>query len=131
MSRGLKNNNPGNIEKNSTKWQGLSRDQTDSRFFVFDDIYYGYRAMFRTLRTYKEKHGKKTIEQIINRWAPPVENATHTYIDVVAKEAGIAPTDEVDVYDKDLMCKIVSAMSRVENGKPAVMREVEKGWELL
>ena len=131
MSRGLRNNNPGNIEKNSTKWQGLSRDQTDSRFFQFDDIAYGYRAMFRTLRTYKEKHGMNTIEQMINRWAPPVENHTSAYVNAVAKASGVSKDTEVNVYDKDLMCKIVAEMSRVENGKPAVMTDVEKGWNLL
>lgn len=131
MSRGLRNNNPGNIEKNSTKWQGLSRDQTDSRFFVFDDIAYGYRAMFRTLRTYKEKHGMNTIEQMINRWAPPIENNTSAYVRAVEKASGISKDTEVNVYDKDLMCKIVAEMSRVENGKQAVMSDVEKGWNLL
>lgn len=131
MSRGLRNNNPGNIEKNSTKWQGLSRDQLDSRFFQFDDIAYGYRAMFRTLRTYKEKHGMNTIEKMINRWAPPVENNTSAYVNAVAKASEISKDTEVDVYNKDLMCKIVAEMSRVENGKTAVMEDVLKGWELL
>lgn len=131
MSRGLRNNNPGNIIKNNTKWKGLSRDQTDPKFFIFDDIYYGYRAVFKTLRTYKEKHGLNTIEGMISRWAPTFENNTEGYIKAVSKGAGISRDAEVDVYNKDLMCKIVAEMSRIENGKPAVMAEVVKGWNLI
>lgn len=131
MSRGLRNNNPGNIEKNSTKWQGLRKQQNDSRFFQFESMPWGYRAMFRTLRTYKEKHGMNTIEKMINRWAPPVENNTSAYVNAVTKASGISKDTEVDVCNKDLMCKIVAEMSRVENGKTAVMEDVLKGWELL
>ena len=131
MSRGLRNNNPGNIEKNSTKWQGLRKQQNDSRFFQFESMPWGYRAMFRTLRTYKEKHGMNTIEKMINRWAPPVENNTSAYVNAVTKASGISKDTEVDVYNKDLMCKIVAEMSRVENGKTAVMEDVLNGWELL
>ena len=29
MSRGLRNNNPLNIRRNSTKWQGLAEEQKD------------------------------------------------------------------------------------------------------
>lgn len=131
MSRGLKNNNPGNIEKNSTKWQGLSKEQKDSRFFQFESMAWGYRAMFRTLSTYKSKHGRKTLSEMIARWAPPVENDTAAYIKIVSNRAKVYPDVEIDTTNKDLMCRIVAAMSYVENGKPAVMQEVEQGWELL
>lgn len=131
MSRGLKNNNPGNIEKNSTKWQGLSKEQKDSRFFQFESMAWGYRAMFRTLSTYKSKHGRKTLSEMIARWAPPVENDTAAYIKIVSNRAKVYPDVEIDTTNKDLMCRIVAAMSYVENGKPAVMQGVEQGWELL
>lgn len=131
MSRGLKNNNPGNIEKNSTKWQGLSKEQKDSRFFQFESMAWGYRAMFRTLSTYKSKHGRKTLSEMIARWAPPFENDTAAYIKIVSNRAKVYPDVEIDTTNKDLMCRIVAAMSYVENGKPAVMQEVEQGWELL
>ena len=35
MTRGLRNNNPLNIRRNNTKWQGLSATQTDKSFFQF------------------------------------------------------------------------------------------------
>ena len=52
MTRGLRNNNPLNIRRNNTKWQGLSATQTDKSFFQFKTMAYGYRAAFKTLQTY-------------------------------------------------------------------------------
>lgn len=131
MSRGLRNNNPGNIEKNSTKWKGLSKNQTDSRFFKFESMAWGYRAMFRTLRTYKSVHGKKTLTDMISRWAPPIENNTEGYIRLVSNRAKVYPNVEIDTENKALMCRIVEAMSYQENGVPANLAEVEAGWNLL
>ena len=36
-----------------------------------------------------------------------------------------------DINDKGTMCALAAAISQVENGVPAVMDDVEKGWELL
>ena len=36
-----------------------------------------------------------------------------------------------DVEEKGTMCALAAAISEVENGVPAVMSEIEEGWELL
>lgn len=36
-----------------------------------------------------------------------------------------------DVDDKNTMCAFAAAISQVENGVPAVMEDILKGWELL
>ena len=36
-----------------------------------------------------------------------------------------------DVNDRVTMCALAAAISQVENGVPAVMADVEAGWELL
>lgn len=36
-----------------------------------------------------------------------------------------------DINDKVTMCAFAAAISQVENGAPAVMADIEKGWELL
>ena len=41
IPRGIRNHNPGNI-RHGDKWQGLSAEQTDSSFCVFDAPEYGY-----------------------------------------------------------------------------------------
>lgn len=129
--RGLKNNNPLNIKKNNTKWEGLAEEQTDKSFFVFVAPEWGYRAALRTLQNYKRVHGLRTIREWVMRWAPPVENDTEAYIRCVCQRTGMPETAEPNISNKVVMCNIVSAMSYMENGKAAVMEDIHKGWELL
>lgn len=87
MTRGIRNNNPANIEDNGTPWRG--RMGNDGRFIIFDSPVNGIRALARILNTYKVKHGLNTIEGIINRFAPPVENDTNSYIAHAEKAVGV------------------------------------------
>lgn len=132
LPRGLKNFNPGNIEKSKPGkpfWNG-EIESTDPRFAQFVAMEYGYRAMFKLLQRYIDKLGKDTLEEIINTWAPPVENNTNGYVARVSKDSGIDPKVEITWRDRDKLTKIVAAMSFVENGVKADMKEVLKGWEL-
>lgn len=116
-TRGLRNNNPGNIRKNSTAWQGLAPKQTDSAFFVFTDAKYGIRALGRTLLSYQRTHGISTVEGMINRWAPPFENDTSEYVRNVAKAMGVSPNQPVQLADQPaLFDKMAKAIIRQENG---------------
>ena len=49
--RGIRNNNPGNIEHNGTNWQGMDNPPHDGRFIRFVTPQYGIRAMARVLTT--------------------------------------------------------------------------------
>ena len=131
MSRGLRNCNPGNIRITKDKWQGLRANQEDKSFFQFETMAYGYRALIRTLQNYRIKWGCQTIADFINRWAPPVENNTSGYISRVCREMQVPNSYIPDINDKATMCAFAAAISQVENGVPAVMADVEKGWELL
>lgn len=131
MSRGLRNNNPGNIRNSPTKWQGEKTPSTDAAFKQFISMVYGYRAMLKLLQNYSKLNGCRTIRQMINRWAPPCENHTDNYIRSVSQGAGISEDAPVNVNDRNLMCRIAAAMSRVENGVPANMADVNAGWDLL
>lgn len=117
VPRGIRLNNPGNIDRNTTKWQGMSKDQSgDSRFVVFDHAKWGIRALAKTLMTYQSKHGLNTIRGIINRWAPPVENDTGSYVNAVAKAVGVKPDQKIDVTDAEIMFPLVEAIIKHENG---------------
>ena len=131
MTRGLRNNNPLNIRKNNAEWQGLAEEQNDKAFFVFVAPEWGYRAALRTLQNYQRVHGLNTIREGIERWAPPCENDTEAYISFVCKKTGMPASAEPRISNKVVMCSIVAAMSWMENGVPAVMEDVYKGWELL
>ena len=110
--RGITNNNPLNIEANGIDWQGLVG--SDGRFAKFDTAFNGIRAAARILKTYRDKYGLNTVRGIVSRWAPPSDNnPTESYIDFVAKNAGVTATQTLGAAD---YIKVVAAMIRFENG---------------
>lgn len=131
MSRGLRNNNPGNIRLSRTLWQGEVRPSQDKAFCQFTSMAYGYRALIKLLQNYRKVNGCRTVADFINRWAPPVENNTSGYIQRVCRDLQVPSTFVPDVNDKDTMCAFAAAVSQVENGVPTVMAEVTAGWDLL
>ena len=42
--RGIRNNNPLNIRRTNTVWQGMKEELTDKEFVEFISMAYGYRA---------------------------------------------------------------------------------------
>lgn len=129
--RGLRNCNPGNIRLSKDKWLGLRIEQTDGSFFQFETMAYGYRALMRTIQTYRRKHGLQTIADLIGRWAPSHENNTSSYITAVCQKMQVPTTFVPDVDDKDTMCALAAAISEVENGIGAQLADVRAGWDLL
>lgn len=116
LARGIRNHNPGNIDRNATRWQGMAEDQSaDPRFIVFKAPEWGIRALARTLMTYQDKHKCDTVRKIINRWAPPVENDTESYINAVARAVGVQPGEPIDVDQMDVMLPLVKAIIAHEN----------------
>ena len=121
IDRGLRNNNPGNLERNGITWQGLSKNQTDSRFCQFDSMVYGCRSLIKTLMTYVNKRKCRTIRDIINRWAPPVENNTEAYIKFVSNTINKDPNIELPFkQNKELFLDIAKAIALYENGDDAL-----------
>lgn len=94
----------------------MAEKQTDSRFVVFVAPEWGIRAIARTLLTYQNTHKLNTVREIINRWAPPVENDTGAYVGVVASAVGVGADDVVDVDGVGVMLPLVRAIIRHENG---------------
>lgn len=131
MTRGLRNNNPGNLRLSKDKWQGLRVVQTDKEFFQFETMAHGYRALIRTLQNYRKLHKCQTIADFISRYAPKIENNTAGYIQRVCREMQVPTTYVPDVNDKATMCNFAAAISQVENGVSAVMADIYSGWELL
>ena len=130
-TRGYRNNNPCNIRISTDKFQGEVQPSQDREFKQFETMAYGYRAAFRILRTYINNYKCDTIRKIISRWAPKNENHTENYIRVVSERSGIPENDIVYPDNREMMVRIVAAMSYVENGREAVMSDVIRGWELL
>lgn len=114
LPRGVRNHNPGNLEWGD-KWQGLRpvNERTDPRFCQFVSPAYGIRAIARTLITYQDKYNIRTVTAAINRWAPPVENDTGSYVRAVQRAVG---GEMVDMHDYQYLRPLVEAIIKHENG---------------
>jgi hypothetical protein len=80
-------NNPGNIRNSSTKYIGELTPSKHKSFKTFENIFWGYRAMFKILNTYISSYHLNTIDKMINRYAPPIENDTEAYIKFVCDKS--------------------------------------------
>ncbi len=118
IPRGIRNCNPLNIRKSGNdRWLGQCGN--DGAFVKFIDIKHGLRAAFRLLYTYGYRYNLRTIKDIICRWAPPFENNTTAYLQRVCSYTGMEADDciHVECHEfKDKACRLVAAMSFIENG---------------
>ena len=129
MARGIRNNNPGNIRHGASKWQGMSLQQTDREYIQFDDPVYGIRALTKLLKNYQSRYGLNTIQELINRWAPPSENITSSYVEHVARVAGVDKDAAINV--NDYIRPIVETIIAHENGmNPYSEDQILKGISL-
>lgn len=110
---GLRNNNPLNLVVSNNNW--LGKVASNNRFEKFSSLEYGMRANVINLRTYYNKYNLKSISQIINKWAPPVENNVLNYITRVVADTGFGSGMTLP-YTKDTFASLAAAMSAVELG---------------
>ena len=134
--RGIRNNNPLNIRRTASKWQGMKSEVTDKAFCQFESMEWGWRAAFHLLtRNYYQKHGLNTIRGIVSRWAPPQDhNNTEAYIRNVSKRTGIGPDEPIGIPSEKpaRWMMLGAAMAIQECGTEALdYFAMLKGWELL
>ena len=123
-TRGIRNNNPGNIRVSKDQWEGMTGD--DGAFVTFDSPESGVRALGKNLLSYGRR-GYDSIEKIINRWAPPNENDTKAYIDSVVAATGIPATQSLDLSDPDTLSSLAQAISFHETGSRYDPEVYQKG----
>ncbi|QWT56383.1 internal virion protein D [Enterobacter phage EV136_1] len=112
-TRGIRNNNIGNIRVSKDQWEGATGD--DGSFVTFDTPDSGVRALAKNLMSYG-RQGYDSIEKIINRWAPPSENDTQSYIDSVVAATGIPATQSIDLTNPDVLASLSEAIGYHETG---------------
>lgn len=118
LPRGIRNFNPGNIDRTAERWQGMAADQSsDKRFVVFTASVWGLRALAKVLLSYQRKYGLRTPAAIIGRWAPPVENDTGGYARQVAKVLGVGVDEQIDLTKAATLERILPAIVQHENGQ--------------
>ncbi|OWJ68693.1 structural protein P5 [Inquilinus limosus] len=129
-TRGERNNNPGNIERNAANpWQGRLSEaeyrgtiefrQNGGRFEVFSAPVWGIRALAALLIAYQDRHDLRTIRGVISRWAPGHENDTGAYVAHVAALTGFGPDAVLDLHGYQHLAPLVKALITHENGRNA------------
>lgn len=113
MTRGERNNNPGNVKANAHfTWKGqLGVD--DEGFCIFKEPKDGYRAMAVILRNYQHLHNLHTIRELLMRWTATDQE---TYIPAVAGYLGKSPEDVLDLDDQSQVQALCKAITRQEQG---------------
>jgi len=120
-TRGERNCNPGNLDYHPTiQWQGQLGVEVllngEPRFARFSAPVWGIRAAAKELINYITKDGCDTVEKIINRWAPPAENATSSYVRQVCNSTGFSP-DQIMTATDNCIGPLVIAIIKQENGR--------------
>lgn len=134
-TRGIRNNNPLNIRKGND-WKGERPEQKDKAFEEFTSMEYGIRAGFIILRKYMTGYNGltqkfNTIEKMISRWAPTIENNTAAYISQVSKMTGIPATLKISFSQRSFMVAIVDAMIFVECGQHVDKQLIESAYDMV
>ena len=123
VARGLRNNNPGNVELTSpaTQWVGWvgAAEQTDRSYVQMRTMAAGVRMALTVFRNYQKLYGLKNIGQLIARWAPPATNDTAAYVADVVARVGVGAGVPIDLRNRDTAFAFLRAVFRHENGVAA------------
>lgn len=114
-NRNWRNNNPGNIEYGDFA-KSMGAIGTDGRFAVFPSYEAGREAK-SSLIFESPNYKNLSLADAINRYAPPFENNTQSYLDTVAAAAGVAPGTPMNQIPPEKRADILDAMQRVEGWK--------------
>lgn len=114
VPRGIRNNNPGNIEfRRENPWRGQTG--SDGRFARFATPEAGLRALAIDLGT-KGRRGLRTVRSILSTYAPPSDNDTASYIRAVAARMGVDPNANIELSDPRVRGSLMGAIIQHENG---------------
>lgn len=115
VPRGIRNNNPGNIEDGPFARRMPGYAGSDGRFAKFAAPENGSTAIDSLLASYGGR-GIDTVGGVINRWAPPTDNnPTSAYAATVAKGMGIDPNAKIDLSDPATRQKLGMLIGKFEN----------------
>lgn len=130
IPRGVRNHNPGNIEKGPFSRSMGSSSGRDRRFAYFRRPADGIKAITVLLIYYQHKHKRRSIRRMIARWAPAFENNVRSYANAVARYAKISPDREFSMVDDVVTAQLVIAgMIRHENGyHPYSAEQIRAGY---
>jgi len=116
--RGIRNNNPLNLEASPFTQRQPGFSGSDGRFGQFGSMDQGFAAADNLLQTYAQR-GINTIGGVIGRWAPANDgNPVSAYAQFVARKVGVDPNAPIDMSDPSVRQRVLGAMAEFENGRP-------------
>ncbi|GCE89362.1 bacteriophage protein [Komagataeibacter diospyri] len=115
LPRGIRNNNPGNLDYVGQAGAHLETDVGSPRFAVFPTMDDGIRALRDQLVRYAVR-GLKTVAAIISTYAPAGENDTAAYIATLCRQMNVAPDRVLDMDDPAIQQHMIYGITIMENG---------------
>ncbi|HHH7958579.1 lytic transglycosylase domain-containing protein [Escherichia coli] len=124
LSRGIRNNNPGNLNFAGQKGATLESGP-NARFASFPTMLEGIAALDRQVMLYL-KRGKNTIDQIIDIYAPSSDgNNTSAYKSYLSQYTGLGVREKINGSNFEVMKKLIQGIINHENGAAAKAVSVE------
>ena len=128
--RPWRNANPGDLRTlpAGQMWDGQAGTDygRGGPFAIFSNRTMGWRALAVCLLTYFQRYGLNTIDGIIDRYAPPLENNTAAYKALVSKQLGIKLDEKTDLRRQPVLLAFVSAIALAEGSARIQWDEAEK-----
>lgn len=114
--RGIRNNNPGNL--NFAGQSGATKEGGEGgRFAVFESMEHGVAALYRQLQLYF-KRGVNTLSSIVKTYAPASDgNNVDAYVSALSKATGKGANETIDAGDTTTIARLMKGIVDHENGK--------------
>lgn len=114
--RGIRNNNPGNL--NYVGQAGATLEGGEGgRFAVFESMQHGVAALYKQLQLYF-KRGINTLSSIVKTYAPASDNNNvDAYISALTKATGKGANEVLDSGDTATIARLMKGIVDHENGK--------------
>merc|ERR1712060_674569 len=122
VSRGIQNNNPGNIRIADIPWQGKVKG-SDKSFETFDSPLNGIRALAKNTLT-QFNRGENTVQKLIERHAPSSENLTDSFVARVSNDMKVSKNQVLNMRDAVTLKEYVKSVIKHENKNYAYTEEV-------
>ncbi|WP_414456774.1 hypothetical protein [Enterobacter kobei] len=114
--RGIRNNNPGNLNYAGQAGATLEGGE-GGRFAVFESMQHGVAALYKQLQLYF-KRGINTLSSIVKTYAPASDNNNvDAYISALTKATGKGANEVLDSGDTATIARLMKGIVDHENGK--------------
>ncbi|WP_308718999.1 hypothetical protein [Komagataeibacter xylinus] len=115
VPRGVRNNNPGNLEYQGQRGARMETGVARPRYAAFPTMEAGIQALRDQLVLYKSR-GIDSVDAIISKYAPKEENDTAAYIAQLSRHMGVSPDAHLDLRNPAIQKQMIAGIAGVEIG---------------